>query len=69
MKKRIFALLLCLMPFISYLAVPVSADFQVTYYNEEIYAGGILDLMAFVGDENLEDYSFRWQFAGVGSDS
>lgn len=69
MKKRIFALLLCLMPFISYLAVPVSADFQVTYYNEEIYAGGILDLMAFVGDENLEYYSFRWQFAGVGSDS
>ena len=69
MMKRFLPILLCFVLCLSFLAVPVSADFQVTYYNEEIYAGGILDLMVFVGDENLEDYSFRWQFAGVGSDS
>lgn len=67
--KRIFFISLCLLLCFSMMAVPASAIFQVTYYNEEIYAGGILDLMAFVGDENLEDYHFQWQFAGVGSNS
>lgn len=67
--RRILSILLCFVLCLSFLAVPVSAYIPVTYYNEEVYAGGILDMMAFVDDENLSDYSFRWQFAGVGSDS
>ena len=67
--QRVFSVLLCLAVCLGLLAVPVSADFQVTYYNEEIYAGGILDLLAFVGDDNLTDYEFQWQFLGVGEDS
>ena len=37
------------------------AAFQVTYYNEEVYAGGILDLRVFVGEEDLSGYTFQWQ--------
>lgn len=67
--KKIISICLGLVLCFSFLTIPAFADFQVTYYNEEIYAGGILDLRVFVEDENLDDYSFRWQFAGVGSDS
>ncbi len=69
MKRRVFSGLLAFALCISFLAVPVFADFQVTYYNEEVYAGGILDMWAFVNDENLDDYTFRWQFQGISSDS
>lgn len=59
--KRIFSLCLCLVLCLGFLAVPVCADFQVSYYNEEIYAGGILDLQAFVGEPDLSGYTFQWQ--------
>ncbi len=59
--KRIWIGLLCIALFSTVIAMPVSADFQVTNYNEEIYAGGILDMMAFVGETDLSGYSFRWQ--------
>ena len=40
--KRIISLLLCILVFGS-LLLPVSAAiFQVSYYEEEIYAGGIM---------------------------
>ena len=64
MKRRSICLLLCLVLLGSILAVPVSATFVVTYYNETIYAGGILDLYAFVGEEDLSGYTFQWQFDG-----
>lgn len=65
MKKRIFSLLLCIALLAGLCAIPAGAAFQVTYYNEEIYAGGILDLYAFVGEDDLSGYTFRWQFEGL----
>lgn len=69
MKKRLFCLLICMLLCVSLLPVTASADFQVSYYNEEIYAGGILDAFAFVDEENLSGYTFQWQAdAGMGDD-
>lgn len=61
MKRRIVCLLLCLFLLGGLCAVPAMAAFQVTYYNEEVYAGGILDLRVFVGEEDLSGYTFQWQ--------
>ena len=67
--KRILSLFLCLVLLTGVIAVPVRADFQVSYYNEEIYAGGILDLQAFVGEVDLSGYTFQWQTdASLGDD-
>lgn len=66
--KRIIASLLCALLLMSILAIPASAWFEVTYYNEEVYAGAVLDLYAFVPGD-VEDYTFQWQFAGIGSGS
>ena len=65
MKKRIFSMLLCIALLAGLCAIPAGAAFQVTYYNEEVYAGGILDLYAFVGEDDLSGYTFRWQFEGL----
>ena len=61
MRKRIGILLLCVALLIGLCVMPVSADFTVTCYNEEICAGGILDMMAFVGESDLSGYTFQWQ--------
>lgn len=66
--KRAFLLLLCLAILGSLLSLPALA-FEVSYYNEEIYAGGVLDMMAFVGEGDLSGYTFQWQAdAGMGDD-
>lgn len=59
--KKLLGLALCLVLLCCVLPVPAQADFQVTYYNEDIYAGGILDMMVFVGEEDLSGYTFQWQ--------
>ena len=70
MTRRIVCLLMCLAMISGFLVLPVSADFQLTYYNEEVYAGGILDMQAFVGESDLSGYTFQWQAdAGLGSGS
>ena len=66
MKKRLFCLLICMLLCVSLLPVTASADFSVSYYNEEVYAGGVLDMMAFVGEGDLSGYTFQWQ-ADAGS--
>ena len=67
MTRRFLSLLLFLILTVSILTIPVSAVFQVTYYNEDVYAGGILDMYAFVGESDLSGYTFRWQYKGLGN--
>lgn len=70
MKKKLLSILLCIGMLSSFMALPVSADFTVSYYNEDIYAGGILDMFAFVGEDDLSGYTFQWQAdAGLGTGS
>ena len=65
--KKILSLLLCGALCLGFMVMPVAADFNVTYYNEEIYAGGILDMLAFVGESDISGYTFQWQTdAGFG---
>lgn len=66
MKRKILLLLMCLAMACGILAMSASATFQVTYYNEEVYAGGVLDMYALVGESDLSGYTFRWQFKGLG---
>lgn len=61
MKRRTLCLLLCLLLLVGVMAVPASADFYLTYYNEEVIAGGILDMRVFVGQDDLSGYTFQWQ--------
>ena len=61
MKHKIFSLILCLFMLASIPVIPASADFEVSYYSEDIYAGGILDMYAFVGESDLSGYTFQWQ--------
>ena len=71
MKKRILAFLFCVMLAASFLVLPVSAaDFQVTNYYEEIFAGGIVDLYAFVDSGGTPPFTYQWQVdMGLGSGS
>ena len=65
--KRTICLLLCILMFSSLMALPVSAAiFQVSYYEEDIYAGGIMDLYAFPKDGGVEPFTYRWQAEGFG---
>ena len=66
--KRILALLLCFMMLGSFLIQPVSAlIYYVSYYEESIFAGGIVDLYAYPSEGNPEDFTYQWQFdAGFG---
>ena len=46
--KRILAIMLCLLMLASLLVLPVSAlSYYVSCYEENIYAGGIVDLYAY----------------------
>lgn len=65
--KRKISLLLCLLMLASVLLLPVSAAiFQVRYYEEEIYAGGVLDLYAIPRDGGVEPFTYQWQAKGFG---
>ena len=62
MKRASLCLLLALALASSLLVIPVSADtIDLSYYNEEIYAGGILDMRVFVGEADTSGYTFQWQ--------
>ena len=64
--KRIISLLLCTL-LLGSLVLPVSAAiFQVSYYEEEIYAGGVLDLYAFPNSGGVEPFTYQWQAEGFG---
>lgn len=65
--KRTICLILCILMFSSLMALPVSAAFfQVYYYEEEIYAGGIMDLYALPRDGGVEPFTYQWQAQGFG---
>jgi len=65
--KRILSILLCLVLLGGLMATPVfAAIFQVSYYEEEIYAGGVMDLYAFPKDGGVEPFTYRWQAEGFG---
>jgi len=64
--KRAVCLFLCMVLFIGTIAINASAAvFQVSCYNEEIYAGGIVDLYAFA-EGGKEPYTYQWQAEGYG---
>lgn len=69
--KRIFAFLLCAVMLGSLLALPVCAlSYYVSHYEENIYAGGIVDLYAYPSIGDPEDYTYQWQYdAGFGGNS
>ena len=69
--KRLCASLLCVLMLGSLLSLPVSAlSYYVSHYEENIYAGGIVDLYAFPNVGNPEDYTYQWQYdAGFGGNS
>ena len=65
--KRITSLILGVLMLVSVMILPASAaSFQVTYYTEEIYAGGVLDLYAFTGNGGVEPFTYQWQAEGFG---
>lgn len=65
--KRILCVLLCLALLGGLLAMPAfAAIFQVSYYEEEIYAGGVMDMYAFPKDGGVEPFTYRWQAEGFG---
>ena len=69
--KRTLAILLCLVMLASLLVLPVSAlNYYVSCYEEDIYAGGIVDLYAYPNEGNTEDFTYQWQYdAGFGGNS
>ena len=61
--KRLFAMLLCVVILGSLVMLPVSAlSYYVSHYEENIYAGGIVDLYAYPSTGNTEDYTYQWQY-------
>ena len=66
--KKILSLLLCILVLSGILAMPVSAlSYYVSYYEEAIYAGGVVDLYASPSAGDPEDYTYQWQYdAGIG---
>ena len=66
--KKIISLLLCILMLSGILVIPVSAlSYYVSYYEEAIYAGGVVDLYAYPSVGDTEDYSYQWQYdAGIG---
>ena len=69
--KRLLAILLSVLLLGSLLALPVSAlSYYVSHYEENIYAGGTVDLYAYPSEGNPEDYTYQWQYdAGFGGNS
>lgn len=67
--KRYVYLLLCFALLVGVAVIPASADFTVTHYYEEIYAGGVMDMAVFVGEADLTGYTFQWQFGFMGDDN
>lgn len=69
--KKIISLLLCILMLSGILAMPVSAlNYYVSHYEENIYAGGIVDLYAYPSEGSPEDYTYQWQYdAGFGGNS
>ena len=69
--KRLLAILLCVVLLSSLLVLPASAlSYYVSHYEENIYAGGIVDLFAYPSEGNPEDYTYQWQYdAGFGGNS
>lgn len=65
--RRFFCFLLCCILLCGLLPLStMAADFQVTCYYEEIYAGGIMDLWAFTGDNGKKPFTYQWQAQGYG---
>ena len=65
--KKLLCLLLSIVMIGGLLALPVSAAiFQVSYYEEAIYAGGVMDLYAFPRDGGVEPFTYQWQAQGYG---
>ena len=65
--KKTACVLLCIVMLGSLLVLPVSAAiFQVTYYTEEIYAGGVVDLYAFAENGGAAPFTYQWQAEGFG---
>ncbi len=61
MKKTICFLLCCILV-CGLLTIPGNAaSFQVTYYSEEIFAGGTMDLFAFTGNNGVKPFTYQWQ--------
>lgn len=69
--KRMMAILLCLVMLASLPTLSVSAlSYYVSCYEENIYAGGIVDLYAYPNEGNTEDFTYQWQYdAGFGDNS
>ena len=69
--KRMLAIMLCLVMLAGLLALPVSAlSYYVSCYEENIYAGGIVDLYAYPNEGNTEEFTYQWQYdAGFGGNS
>ena len=65
--KKVICLLLSIVLIVGLLALPVSAAiFQISYYEEDIYAGGVMDLYAFPRDGGVEPFTYRWQAQAYG---
>ena len=69
--KRMLAILLCLVMLASLPALSASAlSYYVSCYEENIYAGGIVDLYAYPNEGNTEEFTYQWQYdAGFGGNS
>jgi hypothetical protein len=69
--KRMMAILLCLVMLASLPTLSASAlNYYVSCYEENIYAGGIVDLYAYPNEGNTEDFTYQWQYdAGFGGNS
>lgn len=67
MKNRIVCLLLCIILLLGMIGIPSSAAiFQISYYTENVYAGGIIDMYVFPKG-GVEPYTYQWQVdLGIG---
>lgn len=65
--KRILSILLCIILLLGMTGIPSSAAiFQISYYTEDVYAGGIIDMYVFPKG-GVEPYTYQWQVdLGIG---
>lgn len=60
--KRLLLLGLSLVLVLGFMILPGSAAiFQLSYYTENVYAGGIIDMFAFVDRGDPDAYTYQWQ--------
>lgn len=66
--KRAISILLCAVLFLGLMSMLTSAaSFQITYYTEDVYAGGIIDMYVFTEKGGVAPFTYQWQVdVGIG---